>query len=349
MMQDWSDIKTKLFTPDIPALLLGNGFSINLYGTFEYNSLYEKAVEYGFLSDSEQKLFTSLDTTNFEYVLRTIKHAELYLKSYEITGIKEADADPTVIYKRIREALVNVIIDIHCKWNDNDSHKFEKIHDALKKYSSIFTTNYDLLLYWSVMADGKNTNRFKDFFWNSNSCFDLSNSKLSKSSIPIFYLHGSLFIYRDLYSYAYKRISDVDSGQSLLDIIKEPAEGEESPLIVAEGEDSKKHSSISSSDYLEFCFNSLNNLNKNLVIFGHNLNKDHDRHIVDILKKLIVRQKIAISIYNPTKDSKRSDEEMTRYEQHLGVSKGNPNLLFFYSHDHPLGNPDLALDRPPPS
>lgn len=345
MVQDWSYIKTQLFTSNKPALLLGNGFSINLYETFEYNSLYERAVSLEFLNSSDQRLFDSLHTTNFEYVLRIIKHAELYINSYEIQGVEGANAVPSIIYNRIRNALINTIKNIHYQWDSADSQKFKSISEILERYKSIFTTNYDLLLYWTIMEKG-NSDIFKDFFWGPRNSFDLSDSKLlDERAIPIYYLHGSLFLYHDLDSYAYKRIRDED--QNLLQIIDDPADDEESPLIVAEGEDSKKHNSICSSDYLEFCFNKLNNLNENLVVFGHSLNKEHDRHIIDILKRLIKTQKIAISIYNPAKETTRNDQEIERYAQHLEVSTSNSNLLFYYAHDHPLGSHDLALGPKP--
>ena len=249
---NWNDIKSKFI--DNSSLLLGNGFSINIHKNFNYKSLYEHA-KHQELNKCDQELFKLLKTENFEYVLRIIKHAELYYECYKTDA--KAELDPTEQYKRIREALVKTIQDIHCQWSEKNSETFEKIAQELTHYKSIFTTNYDLLLYWAIMTKKKS---FKDFFWGEK--FDLSDSQLWGSSTLIYYLHGSLFLYHNLDTYDYKRKRD--DYHNLLDVIENLEEKEESFLIVAEGESDQKHKSISNSEYLEFCLNSFKNLIHNL-------------------------------------------------------------------------------------
>ena len=62
------------FTSDTwPTLLLGNGFSMNLWDGFSYKSLFDNA----FFTPPADALFAELDTTNFEQVLECIHHAKL--------------------------------------------------------------------------------------------------------------------------------------------------------------------------------------------------------------------------------------------------------------------------------
>jgi hypothetical protein len=344
----WPDIDEILRKEESkPALLLGNGFSINLYEKFNYTSLYEEAKELEKLFKQDQNLFEALKTQNFEYILRLIKHAELYLKNCDSPEAKKISIDTLKQYDRIRQSLVETIKDVHCSRTSEDSDVFKKISEELIKYNSIFTTNYDLLIYWSIMKYNSEIKCiFKDYFWNNDESFSLGNTELWEDrDIPVYYLHGSIFIYHDINSYDYKRKRTDE--HDLLSILHSSQTTEESPLIVAEGDSHQKHISISNSDYLEFCFNNFKNLDGNLVILGHSLNKNHDEHILSILSQLIKTKKIAISIYNPKRDPQIDEKEIARHSQDLNITeKEKEHLYFFHSNDHPLCNPDLGLDIP---
>jgi hypothetical protein len=68
-------------------LLIGNGFSINIWKDFNYSSLYDNQVNS--LEIEGNRLFDELRTTNFEYVLESIKKAININKIFnnEVTGL----------------------------------------------------------------------------------------------------------------------------------------------------------------------------------------------------------------------------------------------------------------------
>jgi hypothetical protein len=75
-LKKWDNLPTKEFK----SLLLGNGFSINIWEKFNYDSLLELAKRESCdrkLPDEVVNLFTDLGSSNFEDVLRILYHAML--------------------------------------------------------------------------------------------------------------------------------------------------------------------------------------------------------------------------------------------------------------------------------
>ena len=73
---DWDEISSM----DWGSLLIGNGFSINIWKRFGYDNLFDLAkgdVVDTPLSVKELALFEHLDSTNFEDVLRVLYHAKI--------------------------------------------------------------------------------------------------------------------------------------------------------------------------------------------------------------------------------------------------------------------------------
>ena len=80
MIKNWDEIK------DIgwDNLLLGNGFSTNVWSKYSYRSLYEYSLENKIepvLCSKVQAIFEELQTINFEEVLKALAYAILVKKS----------------------------------------------------------------------------------------------------------------------------------------------------------------------------------------------------------------------------------------------------------------------------
>ncbi|MFP2932137.1 DUF4917 family protein [Pyxidicoccus sp. 3LG] len=123
------------------ALLLGNGASIAVWRSFSYSSLFDVAG----LSDGDRLIFEALDTTDFEQVLRTLQLAGMVCD--QLGHAPDADAR----YGSVRTALVNAVHRVHVPWMNVPDSSLKKIAAALRKYRHVFSTNYDLLLYWAAM------------------------------------------------------------------------------------------------------------------------------------------------------------------------------------------------------
>lgn len=132
------------------GLLLGNGPSQAVWAGFAYNSLFEEASNLElthFLSALDRRLFERMSTTNFETVLQ-----ELHISQVTARILGQPTEPYSTRYASIRNALVAAITNIHVRWVDlNDSGAREKICKALRSFKYVFSTNYDLILYWSMM------------------------------------------------------------------------------------------------------------------------------------------------------------------------------------------------------
>ncbi|WP_144496043.1 DUF4917 family protein, partial [Bacillus thuringiensis] len=65
-------------------LLLGNGFSTNVWSAYSYRSLYEYSLQHKIepvLCSKVQAIFKELQTNNFEEVLKALAYAILVKKS----------------------------------------------------------------------------------------------------------------------------------------------------------------------------------------------------------------------------------------------------------------------------
>ena len=250
-----------------------------------YPSIYEKSCSDDIdnpLSDSDIKLFEILDTTNFEHVL-----------SYLLIGkiINSALGMDTQLiedrYISIQRGLIQAVNAVHIPWRNLPNSILQRIQDELLRYSYVYSTNYDLLIYWAMMH---NENGFKDYFWDVE--FDIGNTDIWDDCTCVLYLHGGLHLYRLPTGLTLKRRASENN--NLLDLFGQPFYENAVPLFISEGSSAEKLSSIYRSDYLSFAFSKFSNHEGPLVILGHSLSASDD-HIVSAINRL-GPQKIAISM-----------------------------------------------------
>lgn len=98
-----------------------------------------------------QEIFEKVDTVNFEEVLRIIYHAYI-VNFYNLDAIKS-------LYLNVRKSLIEAVNASHVTYGGVPALN---INTQLRKFRSIYTTNYDLIPYWSVMKS--NSDSFCDFF-----------------------------------------------------------------------------------------------------------------------------------------------------------------------------------------
>src|SRR5690606_18410239 len=141
-------------------LLLGNGFStVFAPDVFGYDSLFNTAKQS--LSSRMKEVFERAGETNFERALR------LYDDAVWLALVYQKELGKTIEHERdeIRNLLIQAILDNH-----PDDQSFmtkearEKAYAFLKQYSNIFTTNYDLILYWISMQEMKSKGSWDDGF-----------------------------------------------------------------------------------------------------------------------------------------------------------------------------------------
>ena len=132
-------------------VLLGNGFSIGANSQFAYGTLYEQAKRAN-LPSRVVELFERYGTTNFEQVLHHLDEGQWLADHYGLAG-SGTERPMAKDYESLKDALVDAISNTHpATPNDIDEDKFQSSSQFLNSFKSIFTINYDLLLYWASMA-----------------------------------------------------------------------------------------------------------------------------------------------------------------------------------------------------
>ncbi|GAB7205677.1 DUF4917 family protein [Dickeya oryzae] len=233
-MMDWQEIQDN---KSFKNLLIGNGFSINVSEKFRYDILLDEAVKLARTGEIDIypdtfRLFDTLDTTNFEEVLKVYHHAFL-VHNYNKPAIETA-------YKKLQNGLFSTIRKKHVLRKDTPT---EIIYENLKIYRNVFTTNYDLIPYWSFFDNGLSD--MKDFFWGDGDrvTFDKNNTGVfGKNETLLYYLHGALHLEVNEYGRVQKR-RIADTLDDEVEKLKETYGARDGlyPLFITEGKSEQKN------------------------------------------------------------------------------------------------------------
>lgn len=321
---DWQEIKND----DWKSLLLGNGFSINIWARFGYNSLYEVAQSHDIettLSEESIALFNHIDSSNFEDVLRILYHSKIVDEQLGSPQQNEIDN----LYKNTKNSLAAAVSFSHVPPN---FHSIPAVNQSLRSFRNVFTTNYDLIPYWSIMRE--DTWRFKDMFWGDGNTFDISDTSVTADRCTIHYLHGAVHLVEKSNGKVKKLTANGIERLSDLFDLNHP---EQFPLFVSEGSSEWKLSRIKRNDYLRFTYEKLCKSTGNLVVIGHSLNKDYDQHIIDALNQSSLKR-IAISVW-----PHQNQASILAFKSRLHLDLTEKELIFFNSETHPLSTPELRV------
>lgn len=312
MIYRWEELEA-----DKSHLLLGNGFSIGISKNFDYLELIQvfnntTIGRYG----CTREIFRKLETSNFEDVLKAIYHAL-------IVSIDNENALKT-LYSDVKSALITAVQAIHPYY---EKVPIKSISEELVKYKSVFTTNYDLILYWVILSELKE--RSFDFFRGTNTPFVQNNTEVFYGKLPIYYLHGAIHLKKNTLGHVFKTSVNLRRVEDFYEYI----EFGEFPLFITEGHSSLKIRNIDENNYLRFCFGKFGDLCGTLNIYGHSLNEEYDGHIIEAIKGSKL-DAVLISIYSKYSQVKKN-YHISRMEKSF---EGSNKKLFFYESDsHPFG------------
>lgn len=290
------------FAGDGLSLLLGNGFSQGCEPSiFSYQSLFENA-DFTQLSPEARDVFTSLDTTDFEAVIKTLQECAILIKIYQ--GEEQLIQKVSTDSEELKRLLVKTIADHHpSQPADILDAKFSACRAFLKTFKRIYTLNYDLLLYWTIMHSHENgrppENIYDDGFRDPGE--DEPTDYVVYEGRPrtqtLFYLHGALHLFEG--ESELKKFTWVRTGVRLTTQIREALNNRLYPLIVAEGKSKQKRGKIMRSEYLSKGFRSLRECRGVMFVFGASLGES-DKHIVDAVNSSSVRV-LCVSIYGDSR------------------------------------------------
>ena len=288
-------------------VLLGNGFSIALRrDIFSYGALFDRAdfAQAGVLS---RLAFDALDTRDFEIVMRTLRDAARILQAYGLAHSALAVEFHEAV-EALRGVLVSTISAHHPDLpSDVSAAQYHACRTFLSRFNTVYTINYDLLLYWTIMQrevgpellvsdDGFRT---PDDGPASYVSWEVENSDAQN----VFYLHGALHLFdagSELQKYTW-----INTGRRLTEQIRESLERSQYPLIVAEGRSEQKKAKIMHSNYLSRAYRSLPKATGTIFLHGQSL-AENDEHILRLIR-LGKSKQLLVSIFgDPSSEANRA-------------------------------------------
>lgn len=272
-----------------PAILLGNGFS-QAWNTaiFNYASLLQVA-NFEDREDQIRELFARLNTWDFEAVMRALLAAQTVAEVHAVEQpiIENIKRDQEIL----KQALLTAISDNHPRLpGDLTTAQYQSVRTFLRRFSQIFTVNYDLLMYWARNQNLEPVWRTDDGFraerrWNGYGTEQM-----------VHFLHGGLHLYEGptgIQKHAYTG----EVGGGIVDQVRANLDMEppQFPLFVAEPTHQQKKQRIGRSPYLTFCLRKLETSAAPIFILGHSMD-ENDAHIFEAIRKSDTRQ-IFVSIF----------------------------------------------------
>jgi len=274
-------------------LLFGNGFSMSYdKNIFSYNALSDFIETTG--DPLIKSLFEKLNTKNFELIMQQLDNfceiAEIFSDDkILVPKIKAAS-------KRLKNSLIGAVKELHpehvFKIPDEKSISCIKfLQEYLSNEGLVFSTNYDLLLYWVLMRNGAQnaTDGFgRDLETELDNEHYVDTDELEYSELrwgkhkdeqTIHYLHGTLPIFDTGVSIVKV---EYDTEHYLLQNIKDRIDKKEYPIFVTAGNGKEKLTHIMHNKYLSFCYEQLCEIQGSLVTFGFNFG-EYDTHIIDAI------------------------------------------------------------------
>lgn len=274
-------------------LLMGNGFSISYdKAMFSYNALHQFIMNNR--DDVVQRVFNVLNTQNFELVMQQLDNFADIAAIFNTP--KNIINDVSAAVNSLRGGLVDAITSLH------PDHVFSVPDDKSKSCASffseylnnnghIFSTNYDLLMYWILMRNnidncidgfGRYAENLDDGEYVEEDDIEWSDLTwgVHKFKQNIHYLHGAL----PLFDEGSTIIKAESNGEWLLDVVKRKIQEKKYPIFVAAGDSKQKMEHISHNKYLTFCYDKLTEITGSLIVFGFSFG-ENDGHIIDAINK----------------------------------------------------------------
>ena len=303
--------------------LIGNGFSCSMHENFRQSSLVsavrDAAASLSQLGPEGADALLPDDTADVERVMGDLETAARVLRQL---GMDASSLDE--IYANLRGSFLKTVRDWHPEPFEVEAQILRRA-PLLLEFSEIFTTNYDLLIYWMVMRPTLRT-KFTDHFRGSSPTFSPANSVPFPDRRSVVYLHGAIHLEHDDSGTVRKRTA---GKSTILGQIDHRPIGWQ-PLMITGGSPTSKREMIGGVPYLGFGLDRLAEPG-NLVVLGHGLGKPDDHVLHAIARRMSRtpgRKALAVSIYR--------EADVSRISSHLQRYGILGRTTFFDACTHPL-------------
>lgn len=271
-------------------LLLGNGFSMAYDPKiFSYNALstfIEKTD-----NDLLKKLFNIINSKNFELIMQQLDNFHEIAMTF--SSDKEFIEKIEIANATLKTSLIEAVEGLHPEHVFKITEEQSKIcytfiEDFIKRKCNVFSTNYDLLLYWVLMrntrenaGDGFGRDRENPDEKEEEPILSELRWGKNKDDQTIHYIHGALHIFDDGIDIVKE---EYDSEHFLLTKIKQRMDEKQYPVFVTAGSGTEKLTHIMHNKYLSYCYDKLCNIQGSLISFGFSFS-EYDEHIIDAINK----------------------------------------------------------------
>jgi hypothetical protein len=299
-LANWADISDRFSD----TLVVGNGASCAISCGFNYSSLLNVAIHNRFINSSGRRLFELMKNSDFEMAIRTIDESKNVFAALKVRRRNRIKLNS--MRNSVKDALINSVRLTHSSAYADFVEKQDNLVNFCKKFSTIFSVNYDILLYWMMMyARGMNgcTSPFKDCFNHGkfvpNYEFYRQPQHPCQNATLVFYPHGHLALLSDRSDSEIKISAD---SASLIDTISEAwKQSGNRPLFVSEGNKEDKLTSINRSQYLRCTLREMKQKKESITIYGWSMSQQ-DSHLLEAICESGA-QRIAISIHETPEEA----------------------------------------------
>lgn len=287
-------------------VLLGNGFSRALFNDiFAYEALFLRA-DFAALDPKVREAFGALGTMDFEVVMKSLRNAGELVNLYqpEQAGLVERFRRDAIA---LREVLAQTVADNHpARPSDVPTAAYSACRTFLSHFEKVYTLNYDLLLYWTMMRSEvppSIPDPDDGFRQPEDGPAEYVNWNPSESKYQrIFYLHGALHLFDA--GAILKKMTWVNTGLALIDQVRAALAQNYYPLVVSEGTTDEKKDRIFHSGYLTRGYRSFADIAGALFTFGFAMSENDDHWLRCIGKGKT--KVLAVGLYgDPASDANR--------------------------------------------
>lgn len=279
-------------------LLLGNGFSVAYDPKiFSYNALHDFVAK---LKDKDlSKILEVIETRNFEVIMQHLDNFSALISAFggDAALKKRVDAASSKLKTSLLEAVKAMHPEHVFKLPEAESKACAAfLGTFLNSGGSIYSTNYDLLLYWVLMRNsvaGHVDGCGRELLNDTGEVMkpedqDWSNLRWGKNRAEqnVFYLHGALPFFDTGVSVEKEEYTVYNH---LLQNISDRMEKGEYPIFVTAGDGEQKLNHITHNQYLTFCYDSFCAAEGSLVAFGFGFGQ-YDEHIIEAINRAARRK-----------------------------------------------------------
>lgn len=273
-------------------LLLGNGFSMAYDSNiFSYNALHD------FITNLDDPDLTTvlgvIETKNFEIIMQQLDNFSAIIDAFGGDSALKEKVDAAS--SRLKSSLLNAVKSLHPEHvfmvpEEQSVACSNFLNIFLESGGHIFSTNYDLLLYWILLRNQiiNHVDGFGRELENPDEVVKGEDEQWSeliwgkyKNTQNVYYVHGAL----PFFDTGIDIVKEEYNGTNyLLENISERMNSGEYPVFVTAGNGKEKLTHIMHNHYLSWCYDNLCNIEGSIVTYGFNFGP-YDEHIIEAINR----------------------------------------------------------------